>query len=1123
MRNIKPFILLLLMAMAWNLPLQAQWESHESVLSQYTWYKIGVTEDGVYGIGYETLNSMGVDVQHLDPAKIRLFGNPPELLPEKNEEARYDDLSEIAVLVTGADDGSFDEQDQVLFYGRGPLLMSLNEGSYYHYSRNPYTDTLYYFLCVDSDVDGLRIQEKPSAEITEEDPVVINTFMDYVFHESDELSPYASGRTWYGDLFTAQEMYKEFVLDLTDPVTSEMMWVESKTLGRCKTPFIYNMKINNNSIVDHYSFAKYGDREYGKEHGTNKTFFVDSDHLVIRYELDPTEANPMVFIDYFALNYMRELRFHGREMAFRLNSSQLTSRVTRIEMQGVGSAVTCWDVTDPMHPYRQELVYESGLTSFGVSEHGERHYHLFEASGIKSVASCYRIPNQNLHAITDAEMLIITPKVFWDQSETLANFHREQDGMNCVLADIREVCNEFGTGTMDPTALRDFVRMVYLRSEGGLKYVLLMGKGTHDYRDIKGMSNNFVPTYEALASPFLEAFSLCSDDYYGLMDENEGQNCEGELDLGIGRIPITVPEQGDAMIAKIKHYSDLSFSYGIWKNNHLLLADNDSKYYVKYADELDYLLDTAQRVAMTKKLYIDSYPIVNTPSGDRVPLANQALMDYLDKGVSVMNYIGHGGVKSLTAEWVLSVSDILALNNYDRLPFVHTATCEFSKFDNPDVVSAGELMLLNSHGGAIAMLTSLRPTQSLTNQRLSVSLCDHLYDRIDNKPMRFGDIFRVTKADPKYYSKANIVYSLFGDPALRFSYPARDIRIDKVNGQTAAVGTSVINVTEKGSVEGAVLDADNKVDVSFNGILEYRVYGERSNYTTLANLGVEWDYSYFHDVLYEGKASVVKGRFSFEFPVPAGVSCTSGTGCLSYYAYDTVRRLDANGVCHNLRLSGTMASDQIDFQGPEINLYWNTPDFVSGDVVPNQGMLYADLFDEHGIYHYNVSIGRDIVLKSNLQGYDNMLLNDVYEPELDDYRKGHIALPINELEEGTYEFTLKAWDTQNNSSEVEIVVVVARNVMMANVYSFPNPFKGETYFTFTNGDITDDLTVIVEIFDVFGRCVARFEKQTVSDGGAVPPIQWDGSALKAGIYAYKMTVIGSDGKSVTVNQRMMKR
>ena len=93
------------------LPLHAQWLTHESVLNNHTWYKIGVTEDGVYAIDYATLQSLGVDVQSLNPGRIRLFGNAPGLLPEGNSEDRYDDLSEIAILVTGSENGMFDADE----------------------------------------------------------------------------------------------------------------------------------------------------------------------------------------------------------------------------------------------------------------------------------------------------------------------------------------------------------------------------------------------------------------------------------------------------------------------------------------------------------------------------------------------------------------------------------------------------------------------------------------------------------------------------------------------------------------------------------------------------------------------------------------------------------------------------------------------------------------------------------------------------------------------------------------------------------------------------------------------------------------------------------------------------
>ena len=686
--------------------------------------------------------------------------------------------------------------------------------------------------------------------------------------------------------------------------------------------------------------------------------------------------------------------------------------------------------------------------------------------------------------------------------------------MDCVVADVAEIYNEFGTGIPDPTALRDFIRMLYQRSNEQLKYVLLLGKGTHDFRCIKGINNNFVPTFESATQAHMEVLSLCSDDYYALMDENEGQDCEGLVDIGVGRIPITTPQQGDQVLAKIKHYSNLDFNHGLWKNNHLLMADNDIDSYPNYAEELSSILDTAWHAATVKKLYFDSYPVVSTPSGNRIPMANRLLHEYFDQGIGVLSYTGHGGVKSLSSEWVLALADILSLTNYDKLPFIHTGTCEFSKFDNPSVVSAGELLVLHPQGGAIAMLTTMRPTLAMTNQKLSRSFSEHYYDLEQQQHCRFGDVYRIVKSDAKYYSKSNIVYVLFGDPALRVSYPSLDVVTESVQG------------TEVLSVSGHVADYEGNIDTQFNGEVDVRLYDQRSTYTSLGVYDDPVTYSYYNDVLFEGKASVIEGGFEVLVPVPSTVMSGNGHAKLVYSAYDSIRKVEAGGAFDDFRLDAP--TGVVDNQGPDIKLYWNTPDFKSGDIGAPNGVLYADLFDEHGIYHYNVSIGRDIVMNSNMESLDGLILNDRYEPAVDDYRSGRIRIPLNELEDGVYEFSLKAWDTWNNSSEVSIVLLVERSVLIAELRSYPNPFTDGVDFSFVNGQLTEDLSVTVEVFDVMGRCVARLQQETSAVSGVVPPIHWDGrdsdgSELHSGVYLYRLSVTDEAGKTKTVAHPMVKK
>ena len=1105
--------LLTLLAIALAVPSWSQWASHRSVLADHTWYKVGVTEDGVYRLDYATLQGYGIDVQQLNPSKIRMFGNVQGILPESNHAERYDDLSEIAIQVTGADDGSFDDGDQVLFYGQGPVKLSWTEENRYQYERNPYTDTVYYFLCVDSDAEGLRIEDRASVP-TDASHNKVTQYPDCYYHESEEFSPYASGRIWFGDLFTGIEGSKEFRMTLPGLLTSNSVWLETRVMGRSKPSASFNLSLNGEVLAEHHTIDVYADREYGKMYTLSQWASLEDEDVVLRYEFDSGAGNPMLFVDYYALTFWRQLRYRGQPMAFRLVPSQLSARILRVEIGGADALTQCWDVTNPICPIHQLTELKSGGMFFGLEGSSEQGYYLFGLDAAKTVASCRKISNQNLHGLEDAEFLIITPRVFWEQAQALAAFHLERDGMACEVVDVSEIYNEFSSGRVDPTALRDMIRMLYLRSEGHLKYVLLLGKGTHDYRNIKGINNNFVPTYENAYNPCSEVGSMCSDDYFALMDADEGSNCEGKVDIGVGRIPITTPEQGDAVLEKIKRYVDLDVMHGAWKNNHLFMADNDTKQYPTYAEALGDIIDTVCPVATVKKLYLDAYPVVSTPSGTRAPLAHQALMDYFEKGFQVLSYTGHGGVKNLSGEWVLSLSDILSFSNFNRLPFIHTATCEFSKFDKPDVVSGGELLLLNPNGGAIALLTTVRPTQPMSNQSLSKSLCVHLYEREEGQSLRFGDIYRIAKSDPDYYKKSNIVYVLIGDPALRMTYPTHSVVTEQVNG------------SELLSIKGHIADVNGDLDTRFNGVLDVRLYDQKSQYKTLGQYDGPIDYAYYNDVLYDGKATVTGGKFKLEIPVPAVVGLGEGNVRLSYYAYDSIRKVDANGVYDAFHLEAP--SGVVDTQGPEIHLYWNTPEFESGDVVSPFGTLYADLFDEHGIYHYNVSIGRDIVLKSNLAECDNRILNDSYEPLLDDYRRGRIAIPVGELEDGTYEFTMRAWDTWNNPTEVEMMMIVERNTLLTQIRSFPNPFDDEVLFSFVDGEMTEDLDIQLEVYDLMGRRVAMTQEHTSAVAGVVPLIRWDGKgdggyALRPGVYAYRLTITDASGKTRTVSHRIVKK
>lgn len=1128
--SISKIILAVLLALSFKVGM-AQDNTYQSVLSDHTWYRLAVTQEGIYKLDYPTLQAMGVDMGSLNPNQIRIFGNPSGALPEKNSKARPDDLTEMAIVVEGADDGIFDWQDVVLFYGQEPTRWkAANNLNTYVRERNYYTDTTYYYLCTDSGQDGLRVGEKATLDV-ENTTAVISTFLDFVWHEEELFSPYNIGQNWFGEKVSMEDSVFSLQFYMPNLVKTEPVRVNSRVYGRTNGPMKYDAWLNDAHVANGVTITEAADNNYAKASTFDTQVTVESDTLTFNLSVrENTSAS--LFLDYVELYGWRQLRREGLMFPFRLMMSQFGYGASAIWIQNTDESFTLWDVTTPMSPVRQEVVMTGSNMIFAISEGVERRYMLFNPTAALAVEHWQRIANQNLHAIADADMLILTPRVFWEQAQALADYHAEMDELNSVVVDVNEIYNEFSTGVPDPTGIRDFVRMVYLRSAGNLKYLTLFGRASFDFRNILGAGKNFVPCYETMDKPEYE-LSFCTDDYFGLMDDNEGANSEGKVDIGIGRISVSTVEEAETILGKIRHYNDLAAVHGDWKTNLLLFADDEQNSYVNNSENYFRMSDTLCPALTSKKVYCGAYPVVSTNSGVEIPGAHDEVMRTFADGVLAVLYTGHGGVKGLTGDNVFTVSDINALRNYDKVPFVFTATCEFTKYDNPLLVSAGEQMFLNPQGGTVALLTACRPTQGYNNEKLGRSLVRVLYQRErDGLPLRFGDIVRMAKMDPDNYTvtypmeSRNISFLFLGDPALRFAIPTNDITLTRINGVDGEEGSVELHSMSMVTIEGEILKPNGEPDTHFNGELWLKFFDKKTK-MNVKFTNTSTNVYYHKDVLYHGRVEVRNGRFNAAFQVPKDIKLEAGRPRFSFYAYDSIRNVDAMGKYDLLDLGGTDPAAVADDHGPNIDFYWNTPEFENGDHVDRHGgMLYADLYDAQGIYHYDYSLGRDIVMSSNLQSYNSLVLNDRFEPALNDFRRGRIAIPVGELAPGTYEFRLKAWDTQNNASEAMLWFIVDEDLFLSQVYNYPNPFADETRIALTHDGEDADFDVNIEIYDIMGRKVQELQKRVSSTNGVIEPIVWNGcnsngSPLLSGVYIYRLTLTDGNGFFRTVSQRMI--
>jgi peptidase C25-like protein len=1087
-----------------------------SVLSEGDWYKVKLNEDGIYKITYDELVTMGFDVS-VNPSKIAVFGNGGGILPEKNDEFRYDDLYENPIVVVGEQDGSFDNGDYILFYGQGPVVWKYNpiRRSYYH-QTNYYEDHSYYFVTALLG-DGKRIQSQES--IIGDPDIEVSEFTDYAVHEIDERNIAGIGRTWYGEIYDYTTEY-EFIFEFPNiSKTENSGYFKGNFASKAYSSNAFKIYINGNlekieslptlSLGNRYEFAKSAVSEFD--------FTPDSDQLIVKTEFIRSSNTSVGYLNFFEINVQRSLNFSGDQMIFRKHFD--SGEIARYKLKNAGQNITIWDISTPVNPYKVNADLDGDVLTFKSIATIESEYIAFNGNSYLSVEFVNEVPNQNLHGYRNLDYVIIVYPEFLEEAERLANFHRSKGNLDVLVATIDQVYNEFSSGGQDISAIRDFAKMLYDDSDSGreLKYLLLFGDASYDYKDILTDNTNFVPCWESVSSLDILS-SIASDDYFGFMDNGEGVEGQKDLvDIGIGRFVTATTEEAKAAVDKTIHYSVNTFKVmAPWRNVVTFLADDgDNGRHMKDAEKLATMFDTSFQVYNVSKIYADAYEQISTPSGQAAPDVNRAINERIEKGTLIFNYSGHGGEIGLGHERFLQVPDIQSWRNYDKLSVFITATCEFTRYDDPKRVSAGELVFLNDKGGAITLFTTSRPTYAGSNLALNRAIYnDNLFKKIDGEYPTFGDVIRRSKL----YGTANDKkFVLIGDPACKMAYPEYDCETTQV--KTILSGQEnfdTIKALQLVKVKGIVTDNDGIIKSDFNGELFSSVYDKKTEIQTIGDENPQFTFYVRNSIIFNGKATIINGEFEFEFMVPKDIAYKYGDGRISYYFRDTVT--DGNGYFEDVVIGGFNENAVEDTEGPVIELFMNDSTFVSGGITNQNPNLLAFVSDSSGINTTGNGIGHDIITVIDEDKQLTFVLNDYYEAAHNRYNQGAIVYPFSDLEEGEHTLSLKVWDVYNNSStaSIDFVVVESANVIVKNLMNYPNPFINETNFVFDHNQSGNIIDVQLEIFRIDGQLVKTIRTTLEPEGHQSEPITWNGETnggdfIGNGFYVYRVTVRNEDG------------
>ncbi len=1106
-----------------------------SVLSQGRTFKIAVAETGIHRLSYTFLREeLGIDIDNVDPREIRLFGNRGGMLPTSTQAERQDDLVENALWVSGAADGRFDPADQILFYAEGPDRWDYDDSrQQFVMQKNLYDTRNYYFLQIGTGA-GLRMNEQSHLTNT---AAAVTSFDDYARFEEDRLNllhewpslAQGSGQRWYSDPFrNARSREYNGLFRFSDRLEEQPVQVLAEMALRAETPSRFSLTINGERLSSSTARRVWSlTGPTANEVNYADSALVDASVIVSGQTFDLTVAYDYPsgpgdgsegWLDYIQVQVRRSLRMRGDALAFRDLRSLVYPSATFV-LAEASPDVLVWDITDPQKPRLQEVERLDNGLRFGISTSSLREFIALRPGGtFPSPEAIGEIPPQNLHSTGRADLLVVYHSEFREAAERLAQHRRQFSGLEVATADIEQVFHEFSSGRRDPSAVRDFALMLHQR-DPAFAYLLLLGDGSFDNRDIYGLGTNFLPVYQTRS--FNPIYAYPSDDYFAILDDQGKDPLEGDLSIACGRLPVKTADEAGQLVDKIMAYDLNLAGQRNWRNTLVFLGDDeDNMTHTRQADQIADTLLNRYAYFNVDKLYLDAFPQVSTAGGNRVPGLTEALNRAIFQGSLVTTYLGHGGAQGWAQERVLSIPDIRAWSNADRPTILLTATCQFAGFDDPSFVTAGEEALLNPRGGAIALFTTVRAVFSSYNRELTELALQTMMQRPDGTVQTMGEIMQRAKNQftfPGQITNAR-KFALLGDPSQRPALPGYAIRTTTLNGAPANEGiVDTLKALQRVQVSGEVTDLQGRLLEDFNGIVYPAIYDKAVELQTLGQDRGSYPYPYSlqKNIVFRGRASVQNGKFDFTFVVPKDINFDLGRGKISYYAASGNNRTDATGAFEGFRIGGISQDGLADQEGPRVDVYMNSDGFVFGGITNASPTLLVELEDENGINVVGNSIGHDLEAVLDEDTQNAILLNDFYESELDDYQRGTVRYPLNELAEGRHSLRVKAWDVANNPSEgyTEFVVAASEGIALRHVLNYPNPFTDQTCFQFDHNLPGQELEVLVQIYTISGRLVKTLEAQLFSDGALRRDdcISWDGrddfgDRLARGVYLYRVQV-----------------
>jgi hypothetical protein len=1062
------------------------------------WFKIKVSESGLYRIGHSEIRDAGLDPAQFDPRTMKIYTAPFDILPRTVPlPDSLDSLIEIPVYVQGADDGVFDAEDYLIFYGYGASHFVPDTGIVWF--ENGYaTDNVYWFTF--GGLDGRRMEQVDAAW----NGTATDTTVNAISHnEVDIGNPTRSGTNWYwadvsplsSTQASAQVMVAHRGAVVTGQARAALFTLDSAT-------FWFRFAVNG---VTFFSDTLFVPRRpsmppiymtgAGALSGDSSTFLFE----VIRPA--GVLSSLTAYLNAVDISYQRLATLDAPHHVLFSAPRDYSIRCT-----GVGGQPFVIDITDLNAPRMlANLTVEGTTMRFSGTVDSIQMLYFSALSFARSAELVSANPGRLRTVGEVCDYIMIVHEDFYSAIMPLAEYRSHEYLTKVVTVD--DIYDDFSFGRFDPLAIKHFLHYTTDNWLPFPKYVLLVGDATYDYKNNLGKENppDFVPMYEygtALSgSPVFSENTLYEGEYV-----NFGQ---GEA-MCLGRITVRTRQEVRDFIDKLVTY-EMGDIGGPWTKRVLLTADDEFAYNWEGAlhpgaceSNLGYIPDSLYDYA---KVYMISYPPLGYGTAEKAN-AREAFIREFNKGALLALFYGHGNTHQLAHEILFLSPYIGRIKNSRRYPFFYFGSCNVSRFNDSDYECLGE-EFVRIREGAIGTIGATAGTGAGTNTTIGGRLCLNI-TRTDTT-LTMGEcsvIARSVNWDSQHL--------LIGDPATRFRKMNQPMQFTHDPDSVRPVERlNVVCDNNRFHLKAFVRDTTQieKFDATTVDKISGRVERDlqTGDYTWIR---------YGYDI--DGKEVYVGYWDSDTATLIAPRVSTTNLPVLKLSGIYG----DRSGLHDSIHVYGS-ALPTADVTGPEVALYDGGRELKDGDWVDKRFTLTGRVTDSSGVnLLYSIESTNGFFLYIN-SDYDNKVdLRDYFFYDRNSFTAGEFSVEI-ELPERVDTVTINVVDNNFNQTVQRIALntELYSQIAINDFLVYPNPMRNEEglWFTF---NLTRSGLARIKIFTIAGRLVNTIDN--VSCVAGYNQIYWDGrdsygDKISNGVYIVKTYVEADNSRDDAVEKFIIAR